>query len=89
MMVIKPTGVAYIEMAHELRKIGSHGLNEKMEMIGHHYVCIENHLIGLQGNREQLKKPIPVLIIYENLPSLIASACHVIECTRELNSQWS
>ena len=47
MMVIEPGGVAYIEMAHELREIGSHGLNEKMEMIGHHYVCIENYCLGV------------------------------------------
>lgn len=89
MVVIEPGSIAYVEMAHEFRKIASYGLKKEMEVIRHHYICVEKYLIRLQGDCEELKEFASVVIIYENLPSLITPTCYVIEGTRELNSQCS
>jgi hypothetical protein len=78
MGLVEITRVGYVEMAHEVLKIGLRGLDDDMEMVGHKDKGEEMDLIDLKGMLKDFKEPLSVGIGTEDVLSVITPAGYMV-----------
>src|SRR5437764_13046841 len=86
---IEPNRVAYIEPVNGPGKVRFGDFDQQMVVIGHQHVGVQPHSKHAHHLFQQLQEMAPVLVIAENIATLIAARREVIPTSNPLNSQRS
>ena len=80
------SSIAAVHTMHHLDKIAQRGLQHKVVVIVHKYITVHHNVEPIMIVRQDSKKLPPIIIIYKDIPTLIATARHMVQCARILYS---
>jgi len=86
---IEGTGVGDVEMAHEFAEVAEWCLYQEMKVIAHQDVSMELDGIDVNGLGNEAQENPPVLIVFKDIPPLVATAGYVVNGAGILDAQWS
>jgi hypothetical protein len=86
---VEVPGVTDIEMAHEFGKIPQWRFHQQMEMVVHEDIGVEYDRVDVQGLGENTQKCFAVVIIPEDVSSLISAARDMVHSAWILDAQLS
>jgi hypothetical protein len=82
------TGVRDIEVAHEFRQVGKGRLNEQVKVIAHKHIAVKFDGVDVEGLIQLQEEAIPISIVTEDFPLVIATARYMIYGVVILNTKW-
>lgn len=86
---VEKGSVGDIEIAHKVGEIASRCFQEKVEMVVHQYVAMENYIIILLTLRKNLKELLSIMIACKKVFAFVAAMGDMIDCAWILNSKGS
>ena len=81
--------VCSVDMVKDLRKIASGGLYQKVIVIVHQTVSMENGSVAVVGGFKVGEKPFSIPLVSEDGFSLVSTGGHMVKSIGELDPQGS
>jgi hypothetical protein len=82
---IEKRRICHVEVPHEFGQVGPWSLRHEMEVIVHQDIAMQLHLVDPQRAPQPFEKGMPVVVIPEDFPPVIAAAGDVVVRVRVLD----
>lgn len=89
MLNVKVGRVGPVDMVKDLRQVASGGLYQKMIVIVHQAVNMEDAPIAMMGGFQVGEKPFSVSVVSKDGLSLVSTGGHMVKSIGKLNPQGS
>lgn len=86
---IEPCGVGALQPMHPGNQVASRRLHCQMEVIAHHDMRVQPPLVRLAGLHQRLLKGPRRPRALEDVPPIVPTVDHVVDCPRKLDTQLS